>query len=192
MGAIFGRRRSRSSGPRRTFRKQKAWDEKHDMLVNERGRLEREREQFEPSAERYSIYTEKLKETKGKLAELNEKLEQCREKRREQEEMLKTAIREKTHAAILTSWKRAANNAIDELVANCPRLDELTSNLAEEYNKKIEELAESFLGEMQKRKEEQCAEKKAKNKKYQEAVETRKKLKQIIDRLDRQKLGEGK
>jgi hypothetical protein len=82
-------------------------------------------------------------------------------------------------------WEKAANNAVDGIKENCPRLDEMTSDLAEMHNKTIEQQTKEGFSGLQKFRDSQVAQKMAKIKDHQQALETRKTLQQIINRLEK-------
>ena len=91
--------------------------------------------------------------------------------------------RKKTGAALLKMWESSKQWLINK--ENCPRLDEMTSDLAEMHNKTIEQQTKEGFSGLQKFRDSQVAQKMAKIKDHQQALETRKTLQQIINRLEK-------
>lgn len=180
---IFGKS-NHDSGPRRTYEKQTRWDNKKKKLEKKIKTFEEEMNsylrdsyRFENVQKRKKSLEEKIQEAEGRLASARQK--QC-EMEASMNELLKADI-----IKIQSIWKKVGNNAIDQIKENCPRLDELTSDIADIHNKVVEEQTQEGFAHLKKYRDEQITEKIAKIQDYQQTELIRDKLHSIIEKLEK-------
>lgn len=173
------------SGPRRTYEKQKRWDEKQERLHQQLSELEDQRSQYSSDSNRFDAVMRRKASLEAKIAAAEERLITAKQNQREIEESMNESLKADAVAAVQTMWTKEANNAVDQIRENCPRLDELTDEMAEEHNKAVEEQTLAGLAILEQYRNEQIQEKKAKIKDHAEAEATRNQLCAIINELEK-------
>ena len=174
-----------SSGPRRTYEKQKRWDEKQERLQQRLGELENQRSQYSSDSNRFDSVMRRKASLEAKIAAAEERLAATKRNQLEIEESMNESLKADAVAAVQSMWMKEANNAIDQIRENCPRLDELTEEMAEEHNKAVEEQTQTGLAMLEQYRNEQIREKKAKIKDHAEAEAVRNRLCSIINKLEK-------
>lgn len=174
-----------SSGPRRTFEKQKRWDEKQERLNQRLTELENQRSQYSSDSNRFDAVMRRKASLETKIAAAEERLDAAKQNQREIEETMNESLKADAVAAVQAMWKKEADNAVDQIRENCPRLDELTDEMAEEHNKAVEEQTLAGLAILEQYRNEQIREKKAKIKDHAEAEAARNQLCAIINKLEK-------
>lgn len=180
---IFGKS-NHDSGPRRTYEKQTRWDNKKKKLEKKIKTFEEEMNSYLRDSYRFENVQKRKKSLEEKIQEAEGRLASARQKQWEMEasmnELLKADI-----IKIQSIWKKVGNNAIDQIKENCPRLDELTSDIADIHNKVVEEQTQEGFAHLKKYRDEQITEKIAKIQDYQQTELIRDKLHSIIEKLEK-------
>lgn len=181
---IFKPERPRSSGPRLTYEKQKKWDEKKSDLDQKRASLETERNKYSKDSNRLESVQRRKADLESRIQAAKERLDSVRKQQCEMEEFRNNQQKSDAVSAVQALWEKEGNNAMDRLKENCPRLEELASDMAEMYNKVIEEQTAESLNRLETYRTEQKAKRLAKIKDHQQAKENRDKLLLIIQKLE--------
>ncbi len=174
-----------SSGPTLTYERQKRWDDKQEKLHQRLTELENQRSQYSSDSNRFDAVMRRKASLEAKIEAAEERLAAAKQNQREIEESMNESLKADAVAAVQTMWKKEANNAVDQIRENCPRLDDLTDEMAEEHNKAVEEQTQTGLSMLEQYRNEQIREKKAKIKGHAEAEVARNQLCAIINKLEK-------
>lgn len=170
--------------PIRTYERQKKWDAKKSDLDRKLASLEAERDKFSKDSNRLDSVQRRKADLESRIQAAKERLSSEQKRQHDLEEDMKKQQESDTVTAVQALWEKEGNNAVDRIKENCPRLGELASDMAEMYNKVIDEQTTEGLNRLEVYRDEQNAKKLAKIKDHQQAKENRDKLFLIIQKLE--------
>jgi len=181
--ALFGGGGGHDSGPKRTFEKQKRWDNKREEIQSRLRTLESQRDAYFMNSNRFEDVQRRKTAMELKIQAAETRLASAREKQREMEGSLNEMLKSDAINAVLAFWENEGTRHVDQIKENCPLLDELTSDMADIHNKLVEEQTQKGFNLLKKYRDEQIAERKKKIKDHQQAEVAERTLLGIIQRL---------